>query len=147
MKVSRFNVFVPEDNNGEHLVYNTLTGSITRVDAQLAYMLERNDLANVEVPGCSELLGDLRGQGVVVDEKFDELAEYEKMHKRWKEGKENVEFNVLLTYDCNFECPYCYQGRGEKGQQIHGYRYMSPELLASVKKFIKRTAQERGAKG
>jgi len=146
MKVSRFNVFVPEDNNGEQLVYNTLTGSITRVDAQLAYMLERNDLANVEVPGCSELLGDLRGQGVVVDEKFDELAEYEKMHKRWKEGKENVEFNVLLTYDCNFECPYCYQGRGEKGQQIHGYRYMSPELLASVKKFIKRTAQERGAK-
>lgn len=74
------------------------------------------------------------------------MAYYEKIHKRWKEGKETVEFNVLLTYACNFECPYCYQGRGEKGEKIHGFKYMSRELFESVKKFIKRTAEERGSK-
>lgn len=81
-----------------------------------------------------------------MDDSFDELAYYREIHKRWKEGKETVEFNVLLTYDCNFECPYCYQGRGEKGNKIHGFKYIDRELFESVKKFIKRTAEERESK-
>jgi len=139
MKTSRFNVFV--DNTEEIIIYNTLRGSITKVNKTLASILKEKTL---ELP--ADLTRILQEQGIICNQDFDELEEYEKMHLRWKEGKENVEVNILLTYDCNFECPYCYQGRGEKGEEIHGFKYMSNELLESIKKFIKKTVTEREAK-
>jgi uncharacterized protein len=146
MKVSRFNVLVQESDCNQ-LVYNTLTGSIGRVNPRLTAMLKSKDLSKLESVEFAEVVEDLKEQGVLVPSEMDELKEYEMMHKKWKEGKESVEFNALLTYDCNFECPYCYQGRGEKGEQIHGFKYMTPELLGAFEKFIKKTTVERGAKG
>ena len=115
MKNSRFNVFVRE-NNGTELVYNTLRGSISRVNSELAQLLKSKDLAPLDNSSLASLVEDLKEQGILIPPRLDELEEYAQMHRRWKEGRENVEFNALLTYDCNFECPYCYQGRGEKGQ-------------------------------
>ena len=145
-KVSRFNVYVTENGtNGAQFVYNTLSGSITRLDAQLASQLRNGDTSHLLCAGYHRVAEALEAQGVLVADGVYELAEYEKLHHRWKEGKENVEINALLTYDCNFCCPYCYEGRGAKGQQIHGNRYMSPELLSGTEQFIKRTAAERDA--
>lgn len=145
MKTSRFNIFVRE-NNGDELVYNTLKGSISRVNPELSQLLKSRDLNPLDDSSLVGLVEDLKEQGILIPPRLDELEEYAQMHRRWKEGRENVEFNALLTYDCNFECPYCYQGRGEKGQQIHGFKYMSPELLGATKKFIKKITAERGAK-
>lgn len=145
MKTSKFNVFVRE-NDGTELVYNTLRGSISRVNQQLAQLLKSRDLTSFDDADLVGIVENLKEQGILIAPTFDELREYGEMHQRWKDGRENVEFNALLTYDCNFECPYCYQGRGEKGQQIHGFKYMSPELLSATKKFIKKTTAERGAK-
>lgn len=145
MKNSRFNVFVRE-NNGTEIVYNALRGSISRVNPELAQLLKGKDLSPLDNSLSASLVEDLKEQGILIPRSLDELEEYAQIHQRWKEGRENVEFTVLLTYDCNFECPYCYQGRGEKGQQIHGFKYMSPELLSATRKFIKKTTVERGAK-
>jgi len=143
MKNSKFNLLI---RNGESsLLYNTFTGSISRVSNDLGSFVtvaERERLGSLP----TKLLSGLEKQGIIVPNDFDELEEYKKLHELWKAGKEKVEFNVLLTYDCNFECPYCYQGRGEKGQQIHGYRYMSEELFEATKKFIKKTTLERQPK-
>jgi len=145
MKKSRFNVFVSEEN-GRTLVYNTLRGSITKVNSNLATIL-RNDGDSINLSQeVASLVEDLHKQGILVPLDFDELREYERLHKRWKEGKEKVEINALLTYDCNFECPYCYQGREETGMKIHGFRYMNPILLDAIKKFIRNTLLERDAK-
>ncbi len=141
---SKFNVFIPEEN-GSNLVYNTLRGSISRANLKLAQLLEKGDTSFFETENSRELTDCLSEQGIIVPSQFDELEEYSRMHQRWKEGRENVEFNALLTYDCNFECPYCYQGRGEKGWQIHGFRYMGVDLLNTLKRFIKNTTIVRGA--
>ena len=39
IRPSRFNIFISE-NNGIHLVYNTLTGSITRLNAPLSVLIK-----------------------------------------------------------------------------------------------------------
>lgn len=145
MNRSRFNIFIPEEGKS-YLIYNAFCGTISRINSELANLLRNNNLAQLENSDLVELVGDLKEQGILIAPTFDELDEYGKMHQRWKEGRENVEFNALLTYDCNFECPYCYQGRGEKGQQIHNFKYMSQELLTATKRFIKRTTAEREAK-
>ncbi|MBS3056166.1 MAG: radical SAM protein [Candidatus Aenigmarchaeota archaeon] len=146
-EISKFNVIVPEGQEDYHeLVYNTFTGSITRVNHPLAEVLKNRSSSVFKFPEFRLLSECLENQGILIQPDFDELKEYEKMHQRWKEGRENVEVNALLTYDCNFECPYCYQGRGEDGYKIHGYKYMSPELLGLTTDFIKRTLVERGAR-
>lgn len=141
MKSSRFNVPIGAIGQDE-IIYNTLTGAIARVSPRLLDVL-KSDPNRIT---SNHLLNGLKEIGLIIEDGFSELAYYRELHERWKRGKELVNFNVLLTYDCNFECPYCYQGRGEKGQQIHGFKYMDKALFESVKKFIKRTAAERGAK-
>jgi uncharacterized protein len=141
MKRSRFNVFVPTED-GKEIIYNTLSGSLTKVNHSLAETLRDGDTRNIGFT----ILRKLENQDVMICVARDEMAEYRDMHERWKTGREKVEFNALLTYDCNFECPYCYQGRGDVGKEIHGFRSMTPEFLESVKSFIKTTTEDRAAK-
>jgi len=141
-KLSRYNLFIPVEN-GRELVYNTLTSSITKVNCTLSRALKGNNGAFTNFKILEEKLMEA---GILVQEKTDELKEYENLHRQWKGGKETVGFNVLLTYDCNFECPYCYQGRGKEGEKIHGFAYMPSNVLHATKEFIKRTAAERESK-
>lgn len=140
MKNSQFNVFIRENENDD-IIYNTLTGSIVKVSPELSDILKKYD----NQINDNALITKLQEVGIVIDDEFDELEYYNQMHTDWKSGKETVSFNILFTYDCNFECPYCYQGRGEDANVIHGFKDMNKELLESVKEFIKRTTKERGA--
>ena len=110
MKVSRFNVCIGRLSQDE-IMYNTLTGAIVRISPALHDILKSDPNRITD----NDLLNGLKEMGLIIDDDFNELAYYNRLHERWKMGKELVNFNVLLTYDCNFECPYCYQGRGEKG--------------------------------
>lgn len=145
MKLSSYNIFVSA-NDEKKLIYNAFSGSLSAINSVLAGKLKEQDLDFLDLPHLSELSVSLLDQGILIDDDLDELGEFEKMHLRWKKGTESVEFNALLTYDCNFECPYCYQGRGKKGEEIHGFRYMSNDLLNSTTEFIKKTVRDRDAK-
>jgi uncharacterized protein len=137
MKMSRYNLVIPNDN--ETLVYNTFTGSIISGNKDFIKSIKTNNLN----PQALKILSDL---GTIVPDDMDELEEYKQMHKKWKSGKELAEFNMLITYDCNFACPYCYQGRGEKGEEIHGYKSMTPDMIKKFKDFVKKTVEERESK-
>ncbi len=147
MRPSRFNVFVPEDRaESDILIYNALTGAIVRVSKLLARALKARNTSTLATAELTDVVNDLSSVGVVVDDDRDELKEFGETHARWKEGRESVEFTALMTYNCNFECPYCYQGRGEVGQKIHGFKPMSAEMLERVKSFIKKMTLEKHAK-
>lgn len=144
--LSKFNVglVLPGDPYG-HVVYNTLTGSITKVNEALSEVITGEDLSEIDFCEPSSVKQLLMEQGILVARNYDEIDAYEKLHQKWKRGSENVEINALLTYDCNFECPYCYQGRGAKGARIHGFNYMDDTIVASVEQFAKETVADRGA--
>src|SRR4030067_2170846 len=139
-KVSKYNIQIP-NGNGDVLVYNTLSGAILKTDKKFAERLKNKDIFYFRAwePILSEL-------GIIVPTDIDELQVYRDIHKNWKSGKELAEFNMLITYDCNFACPYCYQGRDEKSSKIHNYMSMTPEMIQSFKKFVKRTVKDRGQK-
>ncbi len=140
MKASKFNIFIPEEN-GTYLLYNTFRGSIARVNNPLAKLLKNNKATDYfQESQHNEILEELRQQGILISSSRNEIDEYNDLHDRWKTGKETLSFTVLLTYDCNFECPYCYQGRGEKGEQLHGNRSMDRSTLSTIEAFIKKTA-------
>lgn len=137
MKASRFNIVVGE-NGDSKVIYNTLSGAIVRVSSELLNALNSNPNSISDV----RLLEGLSKTGLLVNDNFDELDDYRNLHEQWKRGKEVLNFNVLLTYDCNFECPYCYQGRGQKGESIHGFKLMDRHMFEATKKFIKNTIDE-----
>lgn len=139
MKVSRFNLTVKDGQ--DDFVYNTLTGSISKIGKDIAKALKTKDIASLDGN-----LTPLIDSGFIVDDNVDEIADYRKIHNEWKSGKRLSEFNMLITYDCNFACPYCYQGRDEETSKIHNYRKMTPENIKAFKDFVKRTVSDRGSK-
>jgi len=139
LKFSRYNLIVPEEDGD--LLYNTFSGSISKINKPLSENIRKRK--QVFKKDFSGVLSDL---GILVDSDVDELEEYRKVHRKWKSGKELAEFNMLVTYDCNFACPYCYQGRGEKGNEIHGYKSMTPEMIKTFKNFVKKTVGDRESK-
>ncbi|MBN1896093.1 MAG: SPASM domain-containing protein, partial [Candidatus Aenigmarchaeota archaeon] len=142
MKASRYNLFVNHENRPT-IVYNTFSGAIARGNENFVTALREGNIDLLEDSGISDALSR---QGILVPDNFDEFQKYRDIHNRWKSGSELAEFNMLITYDCNFACPYCYEGRGETGQKIHGYRSMSPEMIETFKRFVKRTVNDRGSK-
>ncbi|ARM76079.1 radical SAM/SPASM domain-containing protein [Acidianus manzaensis] len=88
MKLSKFNVFLYDYN----IIFNTLTGYAIKVSKE-----EMEKLANGEVP---ENLKEIIEEGFA-DQEFDP----DKLIMK----KEYLEPTLVLTYDCNFDCPYCFQ--------------------------------------
>ncbi|MCI2414108.1 MAG: radical SAM protein [Candidatus Aramenus sp.] len=87
MKLSKFNVFLYDYN----VVFNTLTGYAIRVSKEEMVALRRGEIP----PNLRE----------VVEEGFsDGDFDPEKLVK-----KDVLEPTLVLTYDCNFDCVYCFQ--------------------------------------
>lgn len=144
MKPSEFNLFMNDGN--DFIVYNTFRGSITRVNEELRNLLNSREILKLQPSKFDGLNKKLKEVGIVVDDTFDERKEFGKIHEQWKTGRNAVEFNVTFTYDCNFECPYCYEGRGEKGAKLHGFKYMDEKTIDRTSKFIKKTTENKNAK-
>jgi uncharacterized protein len=141
MKPSRFNV-IAQKNSDDALLYNAFSGAIAKM-SYLLYdlIITGNDKIDSLLP--NDLIKKLEHFGFIVDDSLDEIDRYEKIHMEWKSGGKVVNFNVLLTYDCNFACPYCYQGRGEEGKRIHNFSYMPDNIYKQTVSFIKNTARDK----
>ncbi|WP_048099653.1 radical SAM/SPASM domain-containing protein [Candidatus Acidianus copahuensis] len=87
-KLSKFNIFLYNEN----IIFNTLTGYAIKVSEEQMEKLNQG-----EVP---EDIRDIIEEGFS-DQEFDP----EKMVLK----KNVLEPTLLLTYDCNFDCAYCFQ--------------------------------------
>ncbi|MBI5229389.1 radical SAM protein [Candidatus Micrarchaeota archaeon] len=135
MKRSIYNIFIPTKNHSKYIAYNTLVGSVSVVNTELKDAILHNEL-----PQDEEILNELRETNLVVDDKIDEKKVYKYMHNRYKHDNSYQHFCVVITYDCNFRCPYCYQGANKSREP------MSDEMVDKVISFIKNTCMERKAR-
>lgn len=107
-----------EDRQRRSLLVNTITGSIDVLSKEEAEMLRAWDAApNIERPTeaqAAELYEGLLAHGFLAETEAEENrlveAELEKAraaHKQAVESSHGVAF--VLTYMCNYACPYCYE--------------------------------------
>ncbi len=89
---SNYNIFIKD--NDDYILFNTLTGYALRLSGYEKSMIENGDIP--------EGLEDLFNEGFITSDIniiFDNLT-----------LKKNVfEPTLLLTYNCNFDCSYCFQ--------------------------------------
>jgi len=106
MKFSKYNLIMPSAKKDHHYLFNTFNGSCFEVDNSVADIVKKALIDNLQ-----EETKDLFAlSGVIIpDEKNeDHIIAYSQGRHRYNNA--NYVSTVLLTWDCNLRCPYCFQG-------------------------------------
>lgn len=116
MKLIKHMIFVDIHDN-KKLLINSLTGTMDEIDAPIYETLSKwqaceeiiteNDLE-------AELLSNLQSRGYLVNNTEEEIAKKNEILKvlrneHVKRQKEQRTISFVMTYDCNFRCPYCFE--------------------------------------
>ena len=110
MKSSKFNIFIPLQDNDEFLIFNTFTDSRAVVNTRLKTILEKSPVNEISLSRDERhYLKELSGVGIVVDDYVDEDLELEYWFQRLKFDTSILDITVLTTYACNLRCTYCYE--------------------------------------
>ncbi|MCL2840622.1 MAG: SPASM domain-containing protein [Defluviitaleaceae bacterium] len=131
MKLINHKVFVNIDDD-KKLLINTLRGTVDEIDSRIYETLSKWQTCENIVPENDlekELFESLQDRGLLVNDHEEEIAKREAIIKALRE-KHNARNPVdhfitfVMTYDCNFRCPYCFEhGLNEKKAM------MSPTLI------------------
>lgn len=117
MKLIKHMIFVDIQDN-KKLLINSLTGTMDEIDAPIYETLSKwqacedivaeNDLE-------AELLSNLQSRGYLVNNSEEEIAKKNEILRVLRKNhlqmqKEQRAIVFVMTYDCNFRCPYCFEG-------------------------------------
>lgn len=104
IKTSRWNKFFKYRNG--YLVYNTMSSALIWVDDELGKALKEEHIHHIPYDQIEEL----KRQGLLIDDKVDELRVLKAHYWRTKFRKEGIGITIVPTYRCNMMCAYCYEG-------------------------------------
>lgn len=121
MKVSQYNLFFPFD--GEYILFNTLGGSVFRVDSELKEVLESNELSSLD----EECIRVFQDNGIIADDDVDERDQVALMMNRVRHDATTFVAHIIVTFENNVSHTYW----KEEG------KHMDEEGAACVIEFIK----------
>ncbi|SHK22450.1 Cys-every-fifth radical SAM/SPASM peptide maturase CefB [Paramaledivibacter caminithermalis] len=138
MKFSRYNLFIPiERTEDKVILFNTLHGETFIIDKKVKNIIEKGEVEKLD----SDTIKIYKEKNILIDDNVDELKYFEYYHNKLKFTSDILHVTVLLTWECNLKCVYCYEGAGE----IKNNR-MTPDTLNNVIDFIKSQAEHRKVK-
>lgn len=104
MKKSKYNFFFNVDKN--RYLFNAMTCALAEVDSMFEENLDRA-ISGGKID--SKLLNDMKKDGVIVEDCFDELEYLKIKNFSGKFGGNIFGMTIAPTMMCNFACPYCYE--------------------------------------
>ena len=134
MKGSKFNIkAVDSPEPGKTALFNTLTRGLVILENNIMDRLE-----NGIDPGLSPSeMKSLQDLGVLVPDEMDEDLFFDVYYNQVRFGNSTLRVVVLTTLNCNFACPYCYEG-----ELTYGKKQMTDETADRVIAWIKERAIE-----
>ncbi len=119
MQLSFYNIIVDDHPiPGEHLLYNTRTQALVKVEGQLMGLLKRLDDPknfSLRMQYANELV-HLHEMGFIVDNKWDDVRRL--VHflgdLKYKKTTDTFSVTILTTMACNFKCTYCFEENTRK---------------------------------
>ena len=125
LKYSRFNHLVPMPEGGWAL-YNFRTGSCLKLSFLTKDIFDRATTLDPSRKDVSQL----KALGFLVD--FDELRHLKNMTRLAAGRTDQIGVCLCPTFDCNFDCPYCFEhrrpGRMSPETQDHYMRFLEKEI-------------------
>jgi uncharacterized protein len=118
------------------LLYNTLTQALVVLDKD-----SKNRFDNIESNGQDkEMLKNMERMGFIIEDRADEIKIFKYWIEQLKYYSYALNFCVLMTYDCNFGCPYCIE------EGVKKKVYMNKETAQKTVKWLKEKILMSGTK-
>jgi uncharacterized protein len=118
---------------GGYIIFNTFSNSLVYIDDELM-----NVISNIHELDLSRFdersriyIEKLKKMGFLREYDADELKVVAYRFNKLKFSGRSAGFTILTTYDCNFACVYCYQGKMKENA------YMTNEIVTLTLKFMK----------
>ena len=146
MKLSQFTLVVEDyPNPGEHLIYNTRTQALVKLDQKTKNILDRlgaSDFAPDFVE--EERLKALYRMGFIVKDQAEDDEKLARFMEQKKYGVSDSKFHatILTTYNCNFACTYCFEESTRTSNQRLD-RATSDLILTWLKRKIEKLRMKR----
>ncbi len=128
-KASRFNYNAPLDEDS-YVWMNGVSGGAFKVNREIhvkvqAILADPNHCATEQEYSLRDQLVSL---GFLVEENFDEIGFLKLKSRIARYGNEGLGLGIMLTLNCNFACPYCFQ------QRVNGI--MDREIRQGIVKYV-----------
>jgi uncharacterized protein len=132
MILSKYLKIFPCDKDPDNLIlYSTRKASAIRIDKEMFTDIKKGGISDEE----TDLLSDLE---FLVESKAVERRDLENYILDRDNLDTEVKITVVLNLDCNFDCPYCIEGK------IKGKHYFSKDNIEHLFRFIeKRFTKEK----
>lgn len=130
-KRSQYNVEIGCLNNGDILMFNTLTGAFCKVDAETQPYLQNSNFFDIERVADSKVRENLNlaGRlGFIVESTKDEVSAFLIGRMSIITDTHGLGLTIGPTMDCNMCCPYCYENKSPI--------YMSKETMDQLVQFV-----------
>jgi len=134
LKPSRYNIAIPVGTSNNYILFNTLTKAILLVDSELVEFVRKGNYRRN--PKITQLLVN---NGILTDERTNELNVFKVLYESEKYSFESAMFTIITTYECNLNCPYCYEGHV---RQEHLIKSDAFPIVEFIKKFAEKNNSE-----
>lgn len=94
---------------GRIIIGNTFTRAAVEIDVSIANALKYNDLKYIS----ERDLRVLKDLGIIIENEEEEIKYLNDLRNKYVHDKEIVNLTICPTLECNFICPYCYEGKKE----------------------------------
>jgi uncharacterized protein len=113
MKLTRFHVLVRDfPLRGEHVLYNTLTDNLVGLDDRSLDWIASLEDGRARDPLEQEEVDYLVEEQFLVDDDVADDRALRDFMLGIKRGDGVLRLRVLVTENCNFACPYCFEAEG-----------------------------------
>ena len=105
-RISRFNIFSVDPRDGCSVVFNGVTGQLSRLNPRTKMALSSSGRLALLKP---EERNEFRQMGMLVPNFQDELEHLKQRYQRIASAAADAIFVISPCSACNLRCPYCYQ--------------------------------------
>lgn len=134
------NFVITKINEQEYLLINTLNGLMDRVNETVVEILGKwSSMESIEVQSEDErvLYDRLCTRGYLCSDDKDEQQQKDKIIEALRERQKKSQAKIrgltfVMTYDCNFRCPYCFES---VNKNLTG-RYITKDHVDAALRFV-----------
>jgi uncharacterized protein len=117
LKPSQFNEYLGKGENN-YIIYNNLSGAMIEVQLYLYNLIKKNEIKSI--PNKSAVSELIKGNFIVpfLENEIDRLYSI----KTRRDGYiTSLSMMIIPTFNCNFNCYYCYESKHNLGYMMSNY--------------------------